>query len=1030
MKRSTMFLCAALVMAAAWSSFAIEPPTLIRATGAAPELVANGHGLAKAARDTVVLIGSWNENPQVNGQFQDANGLPAWNGWTHYDVTQPTSTHWNISDYHADNLGATPQAGNLAAWCGDIEIAACNDDDPVGGYGNNWNDIMEFFATVADPSASVSVTFAAYANFHSEPGYDGTTIKYQTANGWQQIVHYDGQQANVAISEQFTVATEDYTGTGNDQVHIVIQFKSDGGWSDADCHYATAGAVQIDDITVTLNQGGDDVVSFTDFENGWGDWATGLPDGVGDFTKLWSNLEEIDPCATNYSPQVAFIDDGEVVPGAGPSLCIDWCYGPGGYIVNTTGGLAGPDAHLQDMLISPVMEWPQGGYEGAYLRFDVYRHETLAADSPGIFYMFGIRSTASDDPADLQNAEWVDRNGVYYGGPDYFRDHKVLSDLVVAGAKYIQIQLTCREAGYIWNIVGNNGYPAPYFDNVRFIAYPRTGPAISVDQLDLAQDNFPAIGEVMLNDLGLNSVRFDMAKNISPANHNRNDPGDSIVLDIKPGRAGAAFVGDPELHWVMQQNALFNEYRTNAEYGAASSGVKVGVQAVNSSGNVVEGKWAFDLPDSNFLFPGDILHYYITATDAVDGADQQTTTLPVKLDGYEDFSGPLAYYSAFTVRALPSVYDDPLNPGTLVTPKTLFWNDFADRGGEAEWLGALDNLGFKCGKTYDIYYTNRPDAGDGNGLGGRATVYSITNYENMLYTSGDLTVATISNGDFNMDAGNDVELLDSWLRLGNKGLFLTGDALVSDLINSGTTTVQFVENWMKVTHVTGAVRPLLNNQATPLVKAVAGNGVFLDDQSWIAYGGCPIINNFDAVTVDADNGGVRLAEFTSPNGAVGAYTYSAATYYHDEATGSKVVSMPYDFMSIYSPVGSGKANASLPARARVLEKVLALFGVEGDPLDVTHVPGLRQLGLKNYPNPFNPTTRIEYTMPKAGHLSLKVYSVRGELVKTLIDEHIESSGSIMWDGTDDHGSRVGSGIYFYEARTAGQVKVRKMALVK
>ena len=175
---------------------------------------------------------------------------------------------------------------------------------------------------------------------------------------------------------------------------------------------------------------------------------------------------------------------------------------------------------------------------------------------------------------------------------------------------------------------------------------------------------------------------------------------------------------------------------------------------------------------------------------------------------------------------------------------------------------------------------------------------------------------------------------------------------------------------------------------------------------------------------------MRLAEFTSPSGNTGTYTYSAATYYNDAATGSKVVSMPYDFMDIYSAPGGDKANASLPARARVLEKVLALFGVEGDPLDVTHVPGLRQLGLKNYPNPFNPTTRIEYTMPKAGHLSLKVFNVRGELVKTLIDEHIESSGSIMWDGTDDHDAKVSSGIYFYEARTAGQVKVKKMALVK
>ena len=56
--------------------------------------------------------------------------------------------------------------------------------------------------------------------------------------------------------------------------------------------------------------------------------------------------------------------------------------------------------------------------------------------------------------------------------------------------------------------------------------------------------------------------------------------------------------------------------------------------------------------------------------------------------------------------------------------------------------------------------------------------------------------------------------------------------------------------------------------------------------------------------------------------------------------------------------------------------------------------------------------------------------MRGELVKTLIDEQVADSGSVIWDGSDDGGAKVSSGVYFYEARTAGQVKVEKMALVK
>ncbi len=70
-------------------------------------------------------------------------------------------------------------------------------------------------------------------------------------------------------------------------------------------------------------------------------------------------------------------------------------------------------------------------------------------------------------------------------------------------------------------------------------------------------------------------------------------------------------------------------------------------------------------------------------------------------------------------------------------------------------------------------------------------------------------------------------------------------------------------------------------------------------------------------------------------------------------------------------------------------------------------------------------------MPKTGHLSLKIYNVRGELVRTLIDEsRAAGADHIMWDGSNDQGSNVSSGVYFYEARTAGEVQVSKMALVK
>ena len=110
--------------------------------------------------------------------------------------------------------------------------------------------------------------------------------------------------------------------------------------------------------------------------------------------------------------------------------------------------------------------------------------------------------------------------------------------------------------------------------------------------------------------------------------------------------------------------------------------------------------------------------------------------------------------------------------------------------------------------------------------------------------------------------------------------------------------------------------------------------------------------------------------------------------------------------------------------------MLTYFGVPLNPGDVSSVPGAEKFAVSNYPNPFNPSTTIKYTVAKPGHLTLKIYNVRGELVKTLIDGHVDVSSSIEWDGSNNAGAKVSSGVYFYEARMGGEVKVAKMALVK
>jgi formylglycine-generating enzyme required for sulfatase activity len=86
---------------------------------------------------------------------------------------------------------------------------------------------------------------------------------------------------------------------------------------------------------------------------------------------------------------------------------------------------------------------------------------------------------------------------------------------------------------------------------------------------------------------------------------------------------------------------------------------------------------------------------------------------------------------------------------------------------------------------------------------------------------------------------------------------------------------------------------------------------------------------------------------------------------------------------------------------------------------------------QNIPNPFNPTTTIRYSLPSRSSITLMVFDTRGRLVKTLVDG-VEEAGAHRktWDGRDDSGAAVSSGIYFCRLRTGSLVESRKMLLLK
>ncbi|MGD9546348.1 MAG: FlgD immunoglobulin-like domain containing protein [Candidatus Krumholzibacteriia bacterium] len=114
----------------------------------------------------------------------------------------------------------------------------------------------------------------------------------------------------------------------------------------------------------------------------------------------------------------------------------------------------------------------------------------------------------------------------------------------------------------------------------------------------------------------------------------------------------------------------------------------------------------------------------------------------------------------------------------------------------------------------------------------------------------------------------------------------------------------------------------------------------------------------------------------------------------------------------------------------VMAQQTALLDVTGAP-DGDAVPRVTTLA-QNYPNPFNPHTWIDFTLPATGPATLRIYDERGRLVRTLVDEGVLGAGAhhLRWDGADDGGTPVASGVYHYVLKTRQGDLKRKMTLIK
>jgi hypothetical protein len=105
----------------------------------------------------------------------------------------------------------------------------------------------------------------------------------------------------------------------------------------------------------------------------------------------------------------------------------------------------------------------------------------------------------------------------------------------------------------------------------------------------------------------------------------------------------------------------------------------------------------------------------------------------------------------------------------------------------------------------------------------------------------------------------------------------------------------------------------------------------------------------------------------------------------------------------------------------------ASVGVDEEAMFVTEIDKFNLC--KNYPNPFNPLTKISYYLPKSNKVSIKIYNIKGQLVETLVDNVFRKSGyhSVVWNASQ---SDISSGIYFYSIISGNFCKTKKCIVIR
>ncbi len=1028
----------------------------------------------KALQDTI-WIADWTF---------DGDGGCTEAGWIHVDnhILNDGTSYWHshvATDFPAQTSG---MAGNVYA-VGYHDNLCCED---ANGYASDW---YQGYRATYTGGAGATISFDWIVD--SEVAFDFLQVEsdsgcasFARVNFFLRPTQFPQSYRDLEISASGLVHhgewnNEPLTDHGPGTHCVYIAFFSDGGFDPCDGMTATSigDAAVIDNITIVDGAG----TRTEDFEDGLpfddlGAWSGNIQNSApfGTWARLFQSVTDNDLCTENRTCAWLWTDDTTPTLANDPSTS----FGPGGYVIRNW---------LDDIIESPwvsLASTPTAA--GTILQFRRFPGNFFSQSR--IVQNWSVRGKFV--APDLSNCLTAWGHSFQWNSLSLFAWQTLTFDMTSSiDTDSEEIQIRHRTSDWQW-IAGSGAPgpfrtgPGPYIDRTRIGRRILSGPAISegIDAREQAQDAFAGVddsGSLVGPKFEPTTDRFGTVpfSRGSDLGINKSTPnllaGDSISVAVRGVRPGGetvtsvtwsgAFIEGPHLGKAPPPHAVgANGFFTTPALQAFVSGSNPPVPVPNF--------YTHDIDDT-YLRGGDVLVYFWSATDNGGGYASDPLGLtgpPASIAAAQTATGGL-----LEVSALPTINWDPTYLAAIAahptgdlapTPAQLANSEQAScilyvnninsrrRSGDVNrtsFMYALDRLGFRG--QYDTYdHTGMGNTN--NQLGGRATVAQTQGYNLIVYDNGNGTPGRplLPNG-VNIDS----EKIDQagWFRNWLNQAAISAAGFATLWMIGSNTTEERPSNPLIATDM--GVALAASDQALNVNPNVDGFVSFTFDQGaasstqnfandlWALDGGCPIIRNYDALS--ASGSAVLTHEYEHPTTAT---VRGAIVMNRNNAGAWNTIMQSHPFFDIrdnpgtpqkFSSASDELAQGNAPELIlldKVLTGTLPVSCLGGEIVDARGENALaapRQTVLhQNVPNPFNPTTQIQFDLAQNGRVALRIYDVAGRLVRTLIDEDMAAGRGYkeVWNGLDDQNQRVASGIYFYRLDAAGEAFTRKMLIMK